>query len=483
MAALMCFAFMPTTAFAEGESDSQTYPGSITIDNALDGYTYTAYRVLDLESYDVAKDAYSYTVAEGWTEFIDAQITKGYVEKNDNGYVSWVGSETDAAQFAKDAVEYAKANEITGSVAVAENSSVTMNNLPLGYYAVDSSVGALCSLNTTNPEAAIQEKNDLPSLEKQVREDDPEEGEDGWGDNNDASIGQVIDFQILVTGVAGTQNLILHDKMDAPLTLDPDSINVSYNDTGVALTEGWSKLVPSDDCTFEIKFDDSLFAGLVRENNDYLTLKVTYTATINEYAVIGEGIPNKAQLEFGDSNKTDWDVTITNTWGMSVEKVDGRNTNTKLAGAVFALTDANGAAVNVVPVSNADPNAEEAAYYRVCTAEQATQKNEAGEPMYSNVIKTNLSGKFYIDGLDSGKYYLDEQEAPAGYNKITDPIEITVNASGANGYGYEGQVENLTGSILPSTGGVGTVVLYVVGAAIVLIAIVALVRRRSKSSK
>ncbi|MBM6687059.1 hypothetical protein H9X89_16030, partial [Faecalicatena contorta] len=92
-----------------------------------------------------------------------------------------------------------------------------------GYYLVDTTVGTLCSLNTTNPDAVMEEKNDLPGINKEVKEDST----DSWGDENTAEIGQTVEFQTTISAKPGAESYVLHDVMSAGLTLDPDSIEAA----------------------------------------------------------------------------------------------------------------------------------------------------------------------------------------------------------------------------------------------------------------
>lgn len=140
--------------------------GTITINNAIVGQDYKIYKILTLESYDSKQDTdgkeiglYSYKPAKGWDEFFK-EPGKGsqYVDINDNGYVTWKSkvSEDKAAELAQEALEYAEnsanqskfdSQDIKNEHANAE--TVKFTGLPLGYYLVDSSAGALCSLDTT----------------------------------------------------------------------------------------------------------------------------------------------------------------------------------------------------------------------------------------------------------------------------------------------------------------------------------------------
>lgn len=491
MAALLCFALTPAAAFASSGDLEQpeTGEGSITIDNAIDGYAYTAYKVLTLVNYDKQKEAYTYQPAsDTWAEFLS---DSPYVTM-ERGYVEWVGDRDDSArvaEFAKSAVAFAKSNNISGKTEIAENGAVHFAALPLGWYVVDSSVGALCSLDTTATDVVIREKNDVPTINKQVEEN----GE--WGTSSDASYGDTVNFKILVTAKAGAQDYRVHDILAAGLTLDPATIKVSEGEgeAAKAITEGATIITNpeqiEDGCTFEVALDDSLFSDLQRGTSEGTVqsreIVITYSAELNTQAAVGIAQQNKAKLTFGDSGDTSgndpdaWSTTTTTTWGMNVTKVNGNNTEQKLAGAVFSLskvTDEGNENVYVVPTNEAASNleSEEVATYRIV---------KEGESSGTFLITTNKSGQFTIAGIDSGNYQMEETMAPNGFNALTEPIDVEVVPNAENGIGYDSNVENFTGTILPSTGGMGTTILYVVGAVLVIGAVVFFVRRRSSSAK
>ena len=162
---------------------------------------------------------YAYKATTKWKGFVESETGETYLKTDGSGYVTWVEN-ADPVAFAKAALAYAK--DPTNSI-VAEKSAnapdategsttstVTFEGLSLGYYLVDSSVGALCSLDTTAKEVEIQEKNGVPSVEKKVQED----SDDHWDKDNTADIGQTVNFQTTITAQAGAQNYVLHDKMD-----------------------------------------------------------------------------------------------------------------------------------------------------------------------------------------------------------------------------------------------------------------------------
>ena len=221
---------MAGTTFAQQEGELTG--GSITIKDAVPGQTYKAYQILYLESYNATSEAYAYKANSAWESWLRTKAD--YVHFDDQGYVTWVGEKTEerVAEFAK--LAQAEATK-TGSTITpddtatappaaegATSSTVTFNKLKLGYYLVDTSLGTLCSLDTTNPNVEMYEKNEVPVPEKKVQEDSDQK----WGTSNTAQIGDTVNFKTTITAKKGAQNYVLHDKMSQGLTLIHDSIRV-----------------------------------------------------------------------------------------------------------------------------------------------------------------------------------------------------------------------------------------------------------------
>lgn len=214
LALVMVMGLTVTVSAAQGTNDNS---GKITIDNAVVGQTYTIYQILTLESYDTDKGAYSYKVADGWSGFINGSDIKNTYVKVDGeeGYVTWVEG-ADAAAFAKLAQAYAKTNNVVNKgTTEATDTTVEFADLNLGYYLVDSTLGTLCSLDTTEPEVTIKEKNAAPENEKTVEEDSTE----SYGKTNDADLGQTINFKSTITAQAGAENYVFHDRMSCRVDL------------------------------------------------------------------------------------------------------------------------------------------------------------------------------------------------------------------------------------------------------------------------
>lgn len=459
---LMALTMGAMPAIAEGET------GSITINDAVVGQTYTIYQVLDLESYNASANAYSYKATTAWRTFINSDQIKGtYVEVDAQGYVTWK-SGADAAAFAKAAQKYAKDNSITNQGSVtATTTTVSFTGLDLGYYLVDTTLGTLCSLDTTNPNVVMEEKNEVPTNVKTVEEDST----GNYGEKNDADIGQTVNFKSTITAQAGAENYVFHDTMSAGLTYT-DVTGVTLNGTAVdASNYTVVSIGLTDGCTFEVRFTQT-FCDTLKANDQIV---ISYRATLNEKAVVaGEGNPNTSKVSYGDSSNTKYtpdSQTKTYTWDVDVFKYTMKGeTETALAGATFTLSK-NADGSNPIALVSEGNNV-----YRVA---------KTGETETITEITTDTTGKFTIEGLDADTYYLTETKAPDGYNKLAGPVTIVIGENGVVNATTEApqgvdevKVLNQTGTELPSTGGIGTTVFYVAGGALVLIAAVLLITRK-----
>ncbi len=459
------------TAFAEGET------GSITINDAVVGQTYTIYQILDLESYNASANAYSYKATTAWSNFINSSDIKGtYVSVDGQGYVTWKTG-ADVAAFAKAAQKYAEDNSVTNQGSVtATTTTVSFTGLDLGYYLVDTTLGTLCSLDTTNPSVVMEEKNEAPTNEKLVEEDSKVSTGDAWGTTNDADIGQTVNFKSTITAQPGAENYVFHDTMSAGLTytgvtgitLNGATVDASnYTVVTENLTDG---------CTFEVIFTQT-FCDTLKANDKIV---ISYTATLNENAVIaGDGNPNTSKVSYGDSSNTKYtpeSQTTTYTWDVDVLKyTKNGETETALAGAKFTLSKSADGSSPIALVSKGNN------VYRVA---------KTGETGTVTEITTDATGKFTIQGLDADTYYLTETAAPAGYNKLAGAVTIVIGENGVvNGTTEapqgvdEVKVLNQSGTELPSTGGMGTTLFYVLGSVLVLGAVVLLVTRKRMSTK
>ena len=500
---VMVFAMASTTfAAQEGELTG----GSITINDAVPGQTYNAYQILYLESYSpevinndgtvAKKGAYAYKANSAWKDWLLTQTN--YVTFDAQGYVTWVDG-ADVAEFAKQAQAEATkegsgitADDTATAPAAAEgktNSTVTFSNLKLGYYLVDTTLGTLCSLDTTNPNVEMYEKNEVPVPEKQVKEDFT----GAWGDSNTAQIGDTVEFKTTIHAKKGAQGYVLHDKMSEGLTLLPDTIKVEakkesetayielIKDTNYTVKTQKSdddSLTTTDECDFEIIFEQSYLDGIT-ENTEIV---VTYSAILNDKAVIyDKANTNDTKLNYGEKSEyeTGWKHTDTYTFMFDIIKTD--SDKKLLDGAKFELYDAKtkGNKINLVK--------EEEGIYRVAT------DAEASADEFTSAVIEAKNGKATVKGLDANTtYWLEEIAAPAGYNKLPGRVEVKIENSNltttmtgdtwADGNGGV-QITNNTGAELPSTGGMGTTIFYIIGSVLVLAAIVLLIVRKRMSDR
>ena len=451
-------------AFAKGTNDNS---GSITINKAVEGHTYNAYQIFVLESYDETQGAFAYTANSKWSDWLKTQTQ--YVNIDAQGYVTWVQN-ADAAAFAKAALAHAEEQGIQEDASkTADSTTVSFTGLNLGYYLVDTTLGTLCSLDTTAPDATMQEKNDLPEIKKEVKEDSTGD----WGEKNTAEIGDTVEFKTTITAKEGAESYELHDVMDAGLTLNPNSITVEGLTKGQNANSGDYHVVTtglSDGCTFEVIFHQSYLDTLAADTN----IVVTYTAVVNENAKV-YGVPNtnKTKLEFGDDHRdeTTWDETKTYTFKVDVVKTD--DDDKVLDGVQFKLYDAKtgGNEIALVKVSDG--------VYRLA------MEGETGVEYI-----TTVNGQLEIKGFDANtSYYLEETKAPDGYHKLAERVEIPVKdanleASVSNDTWVSGGVHviNNPGKALPSTGGMGTALFYIGGGVLVVGAAALFVLKKRKDT-
>ena len=463
LALVMVFA-LATTAFAAGS-------GSITVDNPIAGQTYTAYKIFDVV-YNDGKTAYSYTIDSGneWFSTVQTFATEahGLTLTQVNGSTTYNVTTTNAFS-APDFAAALKADVSgkTGTTLTAQGNTVTASSLPLGYYFVTSTNGALCNLTTTNPSVTIHDKNDVP-FEKT--------------DDNTTSVevGQTVNYTITgkvpdTTGFTSYTYKIT-DTMSEGLTFQKNIV-VTVGNTNVTNACTVTYTPNETDVTgFELSIPVKNYQTQVGAQ-----IKVTYSAVVNEKAV-AKIAKNKAVLKY--SNDPTKDTTTDSqpqeetvySSKIVIDKYETGKENTKLADAKFVL-------------------------YKEVTAESATEATKmyykwndtdkkvewVTDKAQATTKVTDNNGATSFDGLADGTYYLEETAAPAGYNLLTEPVEVTVNGSSATtenvtSLSVTAEVANDTGALLPSTGGMGTTIFYVLGSILVVGAVVLLVTKKRMSS-
>ena len=476
------------TAFAD-----EAKPGSITISNPAQGKTYEVFKLLDVaaDESDLENNGFIYKLTtDAWADFItnvQDGSGKNYFNLFKNGGTTYVLANENLkpgiADFAAKAKTYAESNKLAPikTATAGTEGTLKIDGLDLGYYLVRSDLGILCSLDTTAPNAEVREKNEATVIVKSV--------EDTTKKQNVAEIGTYVKFTIRITvNDRAPVNYKLVDEMTEGLTFVknetyPLTVTVNENTLDAANYKVTETTEPRG---FTLTFNNNTEGNAsILKTGDVVT--VTYYAQINEKAVVAdEANVNKAKVEYGTNSHTEYDTTETYVWKMNIVKYTMEQTTgsdqakeKRLAGAIFQLSrDAAGA--EVIKLVKVDDTT-----YRLALS---TETDTAVD-----TITTGETGELVINGLADGTYYLTETKAPRGYNLLREPVNVTIGHKDANGKLTETsfvgnqtetdtsglvKVENNAGAELPSTGGIGTTVFYVLGSAMALGAVILLVTKK-----
>ena len=542
--ALVVMLSFSVTAFAAGAT------GSITIqsntDVSVEGKTFRAYKILDVKSY--TSDSVVYTVPEALKEFYKTRYSLDGNEGDfDAQVVGKINEESDRFAFAAAALAAAKAANIAPGTATADEgaTSVTISELPLGYYVVEDEgaatpISALI-LDTTNPDVTLEIKADQPGIEKKIDgETDTDDTTKGLVDYNNAAIGDKVPY-VLITKVPDMTGytkyyFVVNDTLSKGLSFNGD-VAITLGDTTLKKDTDYTVTATKNaDGTTSVEI---VFKNFIQyKNAEKRNITITYSATVNGQAVIGvAGNPNAVTLTYSnnpnisDSGTTDQpdkptenspvgetpeDETRTYVTAIELIKVDPEGN--RLTDAEFTVT---GQKTNIVLLrKDVFTKAEEGDYWKLkngtYTTTEPTEETKAGyesiTDRYSketkvetirtkeNVTATGVVGSdgiLRVEGLSAGEYTITEVKAPAGYNLLKTPIVIRIGwsapaasstdcswtVSGVEGAEVIGglvkvTIENNAGTELPSTGGIGTTIFYVLGGALVLAAVVLLVTRK-----
>lgn len=516
------FAGVASSAMAADNTVTVTVPTTANLQN----HTYTAYQILTGSQAESggALGSTSWGTGINSTNFLTAlkaDNTIGGYFTNVTTPDQFVEALGNAGNFASNGAntnivaKIALANK-TGNGTALRNGA---NALATGYYLI---VDSTTEGNQTvyNPAVlaitsniTIQDKTSVPTLEKKVQENKKSvtgEYGNGFNDVADYNIGDDVPFHLIGSVPDMSQyetykytfSDTLGDGFDAPT-----SVKVYLSDNKALDTEEDTDITSSFTITNPLAKTFTVSTNNLKTIAGVVTGKyviVSYTAKLNSSAKIGlPGNVNTADLAYsnkpdqsgaGDTDntgKTPEDKVIVFTYKLDTTKVDSDEDTTKLQGAEFKLKNAN----NQYAVVDADNKV---------TSWSATEEG-------GSTLTSNAEGLFSVTGLDDSTYYLKETKAPAGYNLPARDFEVKISATTANGQNWAGTatdaltkidvtvdgtagtgnvqtgtaaivIKNTKGSSLPSTGGMGTTVLYAAGAAIVLVAafgIAFAVRRRN----
>ena len=485
LALVMAFA-LATTAFAQ-DIPGTGGNGSITISNAAKGETYTIYKLFDATvNADGSSIAYTGTIPASLTDYFTA---------DKNGYISATLEAKDGENMSEELKAALKAWTATATptaTAKSDGSALTFTKLAYGYYVVTTTQGAnVISVDSTMPRVTIVDKNrSTPTdLHKTASRNDVSFGDtvtytvsfktsnyDGAGEDAKKIVSYTIEDTLpnFLKNVNVTSIIVDNDGNDAT-TEDQNTFTVQFNEDKKIVIDWYDE-------------DHSQF----RYNNG-ATITITYTAVVTDQAAIdGDGNTNKVTvtwttkdgIEHG-SDKLEKEETIY-TYAIALKKVDNKGKD--LSDAVFkfpfyvkSAPDTDGAYI----------------YAGTEAADGLTDK-----------ITTPADGVIVVKGVKSGNYEIKEVTAPAGYNKLTAPVTVEAvktsqisthttvyldkdgNKVGESATATKVKVDieniaatavvvvNKAGTELPSTGGMGTTIFYVLGAVLVLGAVVLLVTKK-----
>lgn len=421
----------------------------------------------------------------------------------------------DLIAFAAKAAKYKTANNIqdTASKKAETEDSVTFDQLVPGYYLVQPDKGSTSATRKTDAmlvnvpsdkAASLQLKSEYPSVEKKVDTDKTE---------SNAQIGQSVNFTLTskVPDMSefDTYYFAFKDTMSKGLTFDESSVTVTIGEQTLTKDTDFTVTTTNDTTTGVTNITIEILNMKTDGNAKYTAgadIKVTYSATLNKDAVVGNtGNKNEAKVEYQNGPKQDDhgtsnpSTTTTRTYPVKVQKhaFENNDQNSFLAGAKFALSTSktvptftkgedgsytlDKADTNVVRLVGTD------ATYRVA------EKDEDGAVTYFTTVDTSTT---IINGLKAGTYYLHEIEAPEGYNKLTAPVKVTITETTGKDGKVTGvtytvndgtasddsnvKIDNKTGSMLPSTGGMGTIGLTALGVGVVALGVLAPKKKKEK---
>ena len=487
LALVMVFA-LATTAFAQDVTVTGG-TGSITISNAAKGETYTIYKLFDATvNADGSSIAYTGTIPES---------LKAYFSEDTNDYISATPEAKDGENMSeglKTALKAWTATATAAATAESDGSALNFKELAYGYYVVTTTQGdQVISVDSTMPNVTIVDKNS--STPKDLSK---------TASSNDVSIGDTVTYtvsfktsnyygagteakEIVSYTIEDTLPEFLSNVTVTSIIVDNDGNNATAGDQfGVTAQFANKKIV--------IDWYDEVNNKFLYDNG--ATVTITYTAVVTDKAAIdGNGNTNKVTVTWttkgGDEpgpDKVETDETIF-TYAIALKKVN--NKGVALPGAVFEFP--------FYVKSTADANG---AYIYAGTTAGAGLTNQ---------ITTPDSGVIVVKGVKSGSYEITEVTAPAGYNKLTAPVTVQAvktsststhttvyldkdgNVVDVSAKEIEVKVDidtiaatavvvvNKAGTELPSTGGMGTTVFYVLGAVLVMGAVVLLVTKKRMS--
>ena len=433
---------------------ASVFAADITVENVKAGETYKAYKIMEFTS-DTTKNppAYSYFInndADGKGTTLKNLLTEaGFTFKTSADGTKYVLSTApETADAITTALKGKEADLKTAALAYAEKTAasdkeVVFSNLEPGYWFVTTTTGSLCSLASYDDEELVVDKHDDTTVEKTVTEES-------------TGVGETLHFTATINAKKG-ETIKFTDTLGNGLKL-----NETFTVTGVA-ADKYTKT------TWDTTEDASKIVLDFAEVSEDTTITVAYTATVTSAAIELDEVTNTAKVSWGNAQESETSSTGTPLYGFKVKKIDG-NTEEALAGVKFTLKNTTAT------------SAGNGKYYDGTTVWTANAFN----------LTTDSNGMIEVKGIPAGTYELTEVETLDGYNLLDAPVTVTVakgdtgatiTASSGTVSGDTVTVENKTGAVLPTTGGIGTTIFYVLGSLLVVGCGIVLISRRRMENK
>lgn len=489
---------MTVTAFAAETTHTLTVNANGGQD--LNGQTINLYKLFDVtESGTTESKNYAYTVNTQYKAALANVLSIPETSKDEEFAKAVADKTATIQQFANDFTAKALTDNLgvtktSGKITGENTTSYTFNDLEAGYYLVYVTGGKeiQSSLVTVDAEnTTVNLKTEAPSITKEA-------------DKDTVEIGQVVKYTVTgsipdTTGYDQYQYIIhdelsngldfVNDKNGTALGEDATTVNVKVaftNGTDASTAPTTADLDTANNKKMNLDLSEWVRAN--QENNKGKEFTVTYYAKVNKDAEVKE--QNKAQLEYGnkpgETTTTTPSEAKTPTYPLDINKIK-KGSDEKLAGAKFRLysSEADAKANDESKAIKVSPVVADVAGNYVVDPASTTTEFES--------VKS-IEGKGYnlhLNGLAAGTYYLVETKAPDGFNKLTDPIKVTITKTGdaewtiSKGDTVVGDkiidIENSTGSLLPSTGGTGVIVFAGVAILLVFGVVVSFIRDKRKA--
>ena len=439
LAAVMVMA-MSISAFAAGTGSITITPPD-DVDTSAE-ITYTIYKVFDA---DASEDGtkISYKLVSGKTT-----APAGFsVDKAGN--VTYDGGEevTELTQADIDAIAaYVTDDDIVGTATSTGGNDAVIENLPNGYYYITTTTGSVVTINSTKPDAEVDDKNVVPGVNKEIT---GASSYDADGKKALAQVGTEVEYTATITVGKGQLGYVFKDTLGTGL----EYVNGSLEVTDMTADTDYTLAVSGQNIT--VTFKDAS----IKDLEQGAEIVVTYKAKVTSAALQDNPAKNTATISYGNDSQYTSKPSETETYNAKITVIKNDDQNEPLAGAGFVLKNADGK------------------YYKFADGAVSWVDAEADATEYTSGDDGKLDGEF--TGLADGTYTLVEKTTPSGYNTAEDKeITIAKGDYSAGNLKQEATVINKAGSVLPATGGIGTTLFYVVGSVLVIGAAVVLISKR-----